>query len=106
MSVIVIRPELEIPQEEIDALCLRRNIVWLAVFGSVLRDDFSPTSDIDLIVEFAPDSTPSIFGMLDLEREFSELLEGRKIDLGTKRSLNKWIRERVLNEARVIYDAA
>ncbi len=106
MAMVTIRPELEISQEAIEALCKRRNITWLAVFGSVLRDDFSPTSDIDLIVEFAPDSTPSIFGMLDLEREFSELLNGREIDLGTKRSLNKWIKERVLSEARVIYDAA
>ena len=106
MSLLRIRPELAIQQEELAAFCRRHGIRWLAVYGSVLRDDFGPASDIDVIVEFAPDRTPSLFGMLGLERELSELLTGRTVDLGTKRALNRWIKDRVLQDAVVLYDAA
>jgi len=106
MTRLQIRPGLAVRQDDLAAFCRRHQIVWLAVFGSVLRDDFGPGSDIDVIVEFAPGQTPSLFGMLDLEAELSSLLTGRPIDLGTKRALNRWIKDRVLSEARVLYDAA
>lgn len=106
MATIAIRPDLEVPREEIDALCERRNIIWLAVFGSVLREDFRPESDIDVIVDFAPDRTPSLFQRIKIEEELSEIFHGRTIHFGTRNSLNKWIRDSVLQEARVVYDAA
>jgi predicted nucleotidyltransferase len=106
MAIVQIRPDLTVQQEALDALCRRHHITWLAIYGSALRDDFGAGSDIDLIAEFAPGQTPSLFGMLDLEQELSDLLTGRPIDLGTKRALNRWIRDRVLREARVLYDAA
>ncbi len=106
METICLRPGLEIPREAIEAFCRRHHITWLAVFGSVLRDDFAPTSDIDILVEYAPEQTPSLFGRLKLEEELSEILQGRSIDLGTRQYLNRWLKDRVLSEARVIYDAA
>lgn len=106
MTDVHIRPGLAVQQDDLVAFCQRHHIVWLAVFGSVLRDDFGPASDVDIIVEFAPGQTPSLFGMFDLEQELSRLLAGRPIDLGTRRALNRWIKDRVLAEARVLYDAA
>jgi predicted nucleotidyltransferase len=106
MSQIRIRPELAVGREEIEAFCRKHGITWLALYGSVLRDDFAPASDIDVLVEFAPGETPSLFGMYDLEQELPALLTGRPIDLGTKRSLSRWIKARVLREAMVLYDAA
>ena len=72
----------------------------------MLRDDFAPQSDIDVIVEFEAGQTPGLFGMADLEEELSTLLAGRPVDLGTKRSLSRWIEAKVLREAKVLYDAA
>ncbi|MCC6791116.1 MAG: nucleotidyltransferase domain-containing protein [Thermomicrobiales bacterium] len=106
MPVLRIRPELAVQQEALEAYCRRHGIIWLAVYGSVLRDDFGPASDVDVIVEFAPDRTPSLFGMHDLEQELSALLTGRVVDLGTKRSINRWIKEHVLRDAKVLHDAA
>jgi hypothetical protein len=106
MSLLQIRPGLVVSLEEIEAFCHRHHITWLAILGSVLRVDFTDASDIDVIAEFAPGKTPSLFGMQDLEQELSALLTGRAVDLGTKRSLNRWIKDRVLSEARVLYDAA
>ncbi len=106
MSRVQIRPGLAIEYEDLMAFCQRHHILWLAVYGSALRDDFGPASDVDVIVEFAPGQTPSLFGMYDLEQELSALLAGRPVDLGTKRALNRWIKDRVLAEAKVLYDAA
>ncbi|MGH2532166.1 MAG: nucleotidyltransferase family protein [Thermomicrobiales bacterium] len=95
---------LGIDQEQIAAFCRRRHIQWLAVYGSVLRDDFRPESDVDVLVEFEPGRTPGL-AFFDLPDELSSLFGGHQIDLGTKRSLNRWIRNRVLAEAEVLYDA-
>lgn len=106
MTILHIRPDLAVRQEALEAYCRRHGIVWLAVYGSVLRDDFGPTSDIDVIVEYAPGRTPSLFGRQDLEQELSALLTGRVVDLGVKRALSRWIKEQVLRDALVLYDAA
>lgn len=84
--------------------CRRHHIRRLALFGSVLRDDFTPHSDVDVLVEFEPGKTPGLafFGMQD---ELSELL-GRKVDLNTPAFLSRYFRDRVLREAKVVYDAA
>jgi uncharacterized protein len=95
---------IDVPHEEIAAFCRRNRIRRLAFFGSVLRDDFGPDSDIDVLVEFEEGQTPGLafFGM---GRELEELF-GRKVDFLTPGFLNKYIKERVLAEALPIYDAA
>ncbi len=90
-------------REKIEAFCRRNHIHKLALFGSVLRDDFKPESDVDVLVEFEPEHIPGFLGLGGIEEELSELLGGRKIDLVTKDFLNRRIRDRVLNEAEVQY---
>ena len=78
-------------------LCRRRHIRRLALFGSVLRDDFRPDSDVDVLVEFEPGRTPG-FAFADVEEELSALV-GRRIDLQTPGSLSAYFRDEVLREA-------
>ncbi|MEG4443431.1 nucleotidyltransferase family protein [Microcoleus sp. AT9_B5] len=94
-----------ISKEEIDQFCQRHNIRKLSLFGSVLRDDFTPESDIDFLVEFEPGKTPGYFKIISMEMELSELLEGRKIDLRTPNELSVYFRDRVMAEAVVQYDS-
>jgi predicted nucleotidyltransferase len=106
MSVLTeIRPELGVDDEAIAAFCQEHGIRWLAVFGSVLRDDFRPESDIDVLIEFEPGAHPG-FEFFGLPDEMSLLFGGHEVDLITKDTLNRWIRGRVLREAQVLYDAA
>ena len=96
---------LSIPYQQIQAICQRYHVNRLALFGSVLRSDFSPTSDVDVLVEYEPDARISLFDMVDLQSELEGLL-GRRVDLGTPTSLSKYIRNAVLESARVIYERA
>ena len=95
---------LGIDEEQLANFCRRHPIRWLAVFGSALRDDFGPESDVDVLVEFDPEHIPG-YRFITTQNELSSLL-GRNVDLLTKNSLNRWIRTRVLDEAQVLYDAA
>lgn len=95
---------IEIPTEQLADFCLRHHIRRLALFGSILRDDFGPDSDVDVLVEFEPGKTPG-FGFFTIELALSELL-GRTVDLNTPNSLSKYFREEVLEEAQDIYVAA
>jgi hypothetical protein len=97
-------PRIAIPLEQVALFCRRHHIRRLALFGSVLRDDFRPDSDVDVLVEFREGHTPGLdfFGM---EIELSELL-GHKVDLQTPGFLSPYFRDRVLAEAEVLYDAA
>ncbi len=92
-----------IDQELLAGFCRRHHIRRLAFFGSVLRDDFRPDSDVDVLVEFAPDHVPGFLGLALMEEELSRLLGGRTVDLVTPKSLNARIRERVLDAAEVRY---
>ncbi|MBW4647251.1 MAG: nucleotidyltransferase family protein [Kastovskya adunca ATA6-11-RM4] len=94
-----------IPKKEIEQFCQRHHIRKLSLFGSVLRDDFTPESDIDFLVEFEPGKTPGLFKIVRMEMELSELLEGRKIDLRTPEELSIYFRDRVMAEAVVAYDS-
>ena len=98
-------PQIPIDRDAVFALCRRRHIRRLALFGSVLRDDFGPDSDIDVLVEFQPGHVPGL-DFLSIERELSALLQGRRVDLVTPKFLNPRIRERVLMEAEPLYVAA
>ena len=91
-----------LPQDEIAAFCRRHHIRRLSMFGSVLREDFGPDSDVDVLVEFEPDNVPGFFGLARMERELSELL-GRRADLRTPEDLSRYFREEVLAEAEVQY---
>jgi uncharacterized protein len=90
-----------IDPEEIADLCARYHIRRLALFGSVLRDDFGPESDVDVLVEFEPGHTPG-FGFFDIQEELAGML-GRPVDLVTRGFLSPYIRDRVENEAVTLY---
>jgi len=83
--------------------CRKHHIRHLALFGSALRDDFGPESDVDVLVEFEPSHTPGLFGIARLERELSTLFGGRKVDLRTPEDLSRYFREDVLREAEGQY---
>lgn len=95
-------PNLICSQEELAAFCRRNHIRKLAFFGSVLRDDFCPESDIDVLIEFAPGHTPGL-DIVDIEEEFSALLGGRKVDIVNPKYLNRRLKRRVLASAEVQY---
>lgn len=94
-----------IPDEQIADFCARHHIRRLALFGSVLRDDFNPDSDVDVVVEFEPGHTPDFFRFVDMQDELSELL-GRKVDLNTPAFLSRYFRQQVLDSAQVLYEHA
>ena len=91
--------------EAVSVFCSRHRVRRLALFGSVLRDDFGPESDVDVLVEFEPDGTPGFFELGEMREELSSLL-GRNVDLRTPRSLSPYFRDRVLREALPLHDAA
>ena len=92
----------EIPKELIEDFCKRHHIKKLSVFGSYLREDFGPESDIDLLVEFDRDHIPGLIEFAGMEIELSEAL-GRKVDLRTPQDLSRYFRDEVLAEAEVQY---
>jgi uncharacterized protein len=96
---------LRINSEAIATFCRRHHIRRLALFGSVLRKDFRPDSDVDVLVEFEPGHVPGL-RFVSIERELSELFGGRRVDLVTPKILNPRIREQVLSDAQSLYVAA
>jgi len=94
---------IKVPRPEIAAFCRRHHIRRLAIFGSALRDDFGPSSDIDILVEFEEGHVPGL-AFFAIERELTEMF-GRKVDLNTLGFLSPYFREDVLQEAEVQYDA-
>jgi uncharacterized protein len=95
--------KIKVPRKKIVELCQRNHIRKLAFFGSVLRDDFGPTSDIDVLVEFKPGHTPGL-AFFSIQEELSEIL-GHKVDLNTTEFISKYFRDEVNREARVAYVA-
>ncbi len=95
---------IEIPRDSIDAFCRTNGIRRLAIFGSILRDDFRPDSDIDVLVEFLPGVRVGL-AFIRLQNELSAML-GHRVDLNTPGSLSKYFRDEVLREAEAIYVAA
>ena len=90
-------PRVAVDPQRISELCRRRHIRRLALFGSVLREDFGPASDIDVLVEFEPGHVPG-FAFFDIEEELAVLF-GRRVDLHTLGSLSRYFRDRVAREA-------
>lgn len=96
-----------IPESEIDAICRKHGVIRVWLFGSVLRDDFTNDSDVDILVEFAPESQPTLARLLAVESDFQILFQ-RKVDLGDYEAVqgdpNYIRRNRILNSAQVIYE--
>ncbi len=96
------RHGIEVSREKLAEFCRRHHIGELSLFGSFLRDDFSPASDIDVLVQFEAGHVPG-FALIRIEDELSALLGGRRVDLVIKDALNRRIRRRVLAEAEIQY---
>ena len=95
---------IEIPSAELTLLCERWSIRRLALFGSVLRDDFRPDSDLDVLVEFLPDARIG-WEFVTLADELSEMF-GRDVDLNTPDMLSRYFRDRVMTSMKVLYERA
>lgn len=93
-----------IDHERIVGFCRRNRVRRLSFFGSVLRDDFGPASDIDVLVEFEPEATVGYFSMSRMEQELTEML-GRRVDLRTPKELSRHFRDQVLADAQEEYVA-
>ena len=94
----------EIEHERIAEFCRRNPIASLAFFGSVLRVDFGPQSDVDVLVEFTPQAQVTLIDMVRMQDELSEII-GRRVDLRTKGFLSRYFREEVVAEAEVEFVA-
>jgi uncharacterized protein len=92
-----------LPKDRLDEFCRRNHIARLSLFGSVLREDFRPDSDVDVLVEFEEGHTPGFLGLARMEEELSEMMGGRKVDLRTPQDLSRYFREEVLDSAAVQY---
>ena len=101
---MVRKTQINLPTEAVADFCRRHHIRKLMLFGSVLREDFRPGSDVDVLVEFEEGKTPGL-AFFSMETELSELL-GRKVDLNTAGCLSPYFADEVLAEAKPIYVAA
>ena len=95
-----------IDTQQLEEFCHRRHIRKLSLFGSVLREDFNPKSDIDVLVEFDPSHIPGFFSLWEIEQELKSIFQVNNIDLVTRGFLNPLIKERVLAEETMIYARA
>lgn len=96
-------PKIPVDRDKIADFCRRWKITEFAFFGSVLRDDFRPDSDVDVLVTFAPDARWSLFDLVEIQEELGEIL-GRKVDLTEKRGLrNPFRRYEILRTKEVVY---
>ncbi|MGQ0737387.1 MAG: nucleotidyltransferase family protein [Acidobacteriota bacterium] len=98
-------PHVSIDRDAVSAFCRRHHIKRLALFGSVLGDDFGPDSDVDVLVEFQVGHVPGL-SFMSIEREFSRILHGRRVDIVTPKFLTPRIRDQVLRSAEPLYVAA
>lgn len=96
------RLKIHVDQQQIAEFCRRHHIRKFAFFGSVLRDDFNPDSDVDVLVEFEPGHIPGLFDLMAMQLEFSGII-GRKADFRLPGDLSRYFRDRVVAEAEVLY---
>jgi predicted nucleotidyltransferase len=99
------RDRIPVSSEQLAEFCKKHRIRKLALFGSVLRDDFGPESDVDVLVEFEPGAAVGLIRMAGIELELGALV-GRKVDLRTAAEISRYFRDQVLAEAEVMYAAA
>lgn len=93
----------DIPRGDMAEFCKRNHIRKLSLFGSALRSDFHPDSDVDILVEFEPEHVPGYIRLAGMELELSEILGGRKVDINTPQCLSRYFRDEVVASARVQY---
>ena len=96
--------QINIEHDQIADFCKRRHIKRLAFFGSVLREDFRPDSDVDVLIELEPGYRLGLFDLIRMQNEFSKLI-GREADFRTSEDLGRYIRSRVIEESEVQYAA-
>jgi predicted nucleotidyltransferase len=94
--------KLAIPKDEVAEFCKKHHIRKLSIFGSALRDDFTPASDVDVLVEFDPLHIPGLIRLAGMEIELSEII-GRKVDLRTAQDLSRLFRQEVVESAELQY---
>lgn len=94
--------KIKIPDKSVADFCKKNHIKRLAFFGSVLREDFGPQSDVDVLVEFQAGKTPGFLGFSKMERELSGILN-RRVDLRTAGELSRYFRDEVISLAKVGY---
>ena len=94
--------QIDIPREKLAEFCKRNHIRKLSIFGSALRENLGPDSDIDLLVEFDPDNIPGLIRLAGMENELSEVL-GRKVDIRTAQDLSRYFRQDVIKSSEVQY---
>lgn len=101
-------PQVQLDMEKLTGFCQRWGVSELALFGSVLRDDFRPDSDVDVLVSFSPDARRDLFDLVDMQDELAAIF-GREVDLvcreGIERSYNYIRRKAILESAEVLYAA-
>lgn len=104
MLEMVYSLEQTMPRERLIEFCRRNHIQRLSLFGSALRGQLRPDSDIDLLVEFEPNRTPGLFSIVRMELELSDVL-GRKVDMRTPEDLSPYFRDEVVENAKLQYQA-
>tara|TARA_B100000809_G_C14803333_1_gene411100 strand:+ start:311 stop:598 length:288 start_codon:yes stop_codon:yes gene_type:complete len=90
-SIELVRKRLNLPTPLIKEFCRKHHIRKLSLFGSIVREDFGPNSDVDILVEFDPKDVPSLFTFSGIALNFSDLLGGTKVDMLTPKGLSKYI---------------
>jgi predicted nucleotidyltransferase len=96
--------EQKMSKDKLAGFCKKNHIRKLSLFGSAIRGELGPDSDIDLLVEFEQDHTPGLFSIVRMEIELTETL-GRKVDLRTPDDLSKYFRDEVMRNARLAYQS-
>jgi hypothetical protein len=102
-TVVMVAPAIEIPRAALESFCRCHGIRKLSLFGSVLRDDFRPDSDVDVLVEFRPERMVG-WKIVSIEDQLSQMFGGRKVDLVRTSALNDRLKDRILASALVQYD--
>ena len=97
------RHDITFDSDKLEKFCLENGIKKLSLFGSFLRDDFGPDSDIDILVEFIPGKVVTFIDLAGYELELMEFLGGRKVDLRTPAELSRYFRDKVLAETETLY---
>ena len=95
--------KIQVDKARLGDFCRRNHIAKLSFFGSILREDFNPHSDIDVLVDFEEGHSPGLLRVAQMERELSVLLDGRVVDLRTSQDLSRYFRNEVLANAEVQY---
>ena len=105
VSKEVVLERFSLGSEQIESFCRKHNIDRLALFGSVLRDDFTDDSDIDVLVEFNRKHIPGLMTLAGMEIELSELIGGRRVDMNTPLLISRYFRDEVMAETEALYVA-